>query len=1201
MEHNFLLSPLLHGFSFRQRCWLPLLLVFLFTFSIVPAARGQEKIWDKIYSRENNSTLYDMVNAPDGGYLLVGDLWIVKINAAGEKQWEKYYEGDFLDLFKAAVATPDGGFLLARNFNQGFETDTNIILIKIDAQGNEQWTKTYGGSADEQVTSIIASSAGGYLIGGYSASGIGGDKSEPNQGGRDYWVIKVDETGEKQWDKTIGGEADDEIAELVEIPTGGYLLAGNSNSDKSGDKSQDYSYENGTATFWAVKIDAQGKKVWDKTLWGTDPEIGIGSMALSGAVATPDGGFLLGGALFIGRVSGKNLIIKIDKDGEKLWEKSYDSGGFSFIKDIILTPDNGFLLGNEADFGKGRDKTEEGFPGNYNIGFGDYWVLRVDELGNRIWDKTFGFTGGDQLTSLLLTGDGNFLLGGTTSSGSTPMSMKRSFYLVKIVAGLKPNQQISVASIPNKVLGDAPFYIEAQSTSGLPVSISVVSGPADLTDNLVTLTGTGTVRIKLSQAGNDTYLPAADVFLTFTVIKKDWEQAFDGNEAESIEAMVAAADGGFLLAGSSLSGISTDKSESNRGGHDYWVVKINDQGTKQWDKTFGGEQEDNLHAAVATPDGGYLLGGTSSSGIDGDKSAANKGGADFWLVKIDAQGNKIWDKTFGGNLGDALFIITPTNDGNYLLGGYSNSDSGGDKTQASKGGFDYWIIKIDENGNKLWDKTLGSNGTDQLRRILANADGSFILAGTSDSNIGGDKTEERLGGNDFWVLKIDAEGNKIWDKTLGTTNSEELQALTYTADAGYLLGGNYIHGDLTSDYYVIKIDQEGNNVWFKTIGGNGPDILQDIVTTPDGGFLLGGYSLSGISGDKTEASDNLDAWIVRLDANAKIIWDKTLVNRDIDELHDILTIGNGNYLLGGRASYLSRKGDTGFWVAKINDPVLALPAPTITSLQPAKGLPGTEVTLKGTDFTGTQAVNFNSVAAVFQVVDNTTIKATVPINATTGVITVVTPSGVGTSPGQFTVLKPEIAFFAPNQGEIGQTVLLVGSNINSTKEVRFNGVATSWFRVYFNYVILAKVPEGATTGKISLLLNGGAQASTATDFTIVATAPVIIAEEKPESKMREVTQSEPSQPVLLPYPNPFTNQVTIPVQLKKATTIKVSIYSELGQRIKEIPVGTLAAGPNKIEWDGKDQAGKPVAQGLYFYRVDINGKLQTGKLQKLEK
>ena len=194
------------------------------------------------------------------------------------------------------------------------------------------------------------------------------------------------------------------------------------------------------------------------------------------------------------------------------------------------------------------------------------------------------------------------------------------------------------------------------------------------------------------------------------------------------------------------------------------------------DKTFGGMDTDWLSSVTSTSDGGFLLAGRSSSNASGDKSENGRGENDYWIVKIDARLNRLWDKTFGGDRNEDLYSVVLSHDGGYLLGGASESDSSGEKTAPNKGLGDYWILKVDSQGNKLWDKTFGGDGREVLFSMLATEDGGYLLAGMSESNISGDKSASSKGAADYWVVKIDSQGNKIWDKTFGGTYKMSFEA-----------------------------------------------------------------------------------------------------------------------------------------------------------------------------------------------------------------------------------------------------------------------------------------------------------------------------------------------------------------------------------------------------------------------------------------
>ncbi len=240
-------------------------------------------------------------------------------------------------------------------------------------------------------------------------------------------------------------------------------------------------------------------------------------------------------------------------------------------------------------------------------------------------------------------------------------------------------------------------------------------------------------------------------------------------------------DGGYILGGTSNSGISGDKSQANKGPfytYDYWLVKITATGSKTWDKTYGGNASDIFKSVLQTSDGGYILGGNSNSGKGGDKSEANKSekpqigdiASNFWIIKLNANGNKAWDKTIGSNGGENFAALQPTPDGGYILGGSSASAISGDKTENNKGnGLDYWVVKLKEDGSVAWDKSIGGNLDDELQSIAQTNDGNFILAGASTSNKSGDKSADNKG-----------------------------PALNF--------------GYYTTDYWLVKIDNSGTNL-----------------------------------------------------------------------------------------------------------------------------------------------------------------------------------------------------------------------------------------------------------------------------------------------------------------------------------------------------------------------------------------------------
>jgi len=267
---------------------------------------------------------------------------------------------------------------------------------------------------------------------------------------------------------------------------------------------------------------------------------------------------------------------------------------------------------------------------------------------------------------------------------------------------------------------------------------------------------------------------------------------------------------------------------------DYWIVKVDANGIKQWDNNYGttGFVLNEFHDLRQTVDGGYILGGTSDGAASGNKSENSKGSNDYWVIKVDSLGNKIWDKTLGGSGSDMLSSLVQSPDGGYVLGGNSQSPVSGDKTEASKGADDYWIVKLDANGTKLWDRTLGSSTGDILTDLELTADGGLIVAGHNDTTpISGDKTEDTRGFNDFWILRLDANGTKLWDKAIGGTNNDRPYSIQETRDGNFIIGGtslSKVSGEKSEtnkgaqDFWVVMLNSLGQKLWDKTIGGTIP-------------------------------------------------------------------------------------------------------------------------------------------------------------------------------------------------------------------------------------------------------------------------------------------------------------------------------------------------------------------------------------------
>jgi len=424
-------------------------------------------------------------------------------------------------------------------------------------------------------------------------------------------------------------------------------------------------------------------------------------------------------------------------------------------------------------------------------------------------------------------------------------------------------------------------------------------------------------------------------YLSFSQVI-DWQHTIGGNDDDMLYSIQQTADGGYILGGHSRSDISGDKTENSNGNYDYWIVKTDSAGTIEWQNTIGGNNIDYLFSIQQTTDGGYILGGVSVSNISGDKTEDSNGSNDYWIVKTDASGNLQWQNTIGGANDDVLFSIQQTNDGGYILGGYSVSNISGDKTETSNGMYDYWIVKTDSAGSIQWQNTIGGSWNDKLTSLHQTADGGYILGGYSDSNISGDKTEDRMGFTDYWIVKTDASGIIQWENTIGGNDEDFLFSIQQALDGGYVMGGysqSGISADKTenslgaADYWIVKTDTIGTIQWQNTIGGADIEIAYDLQQTDNGDFIVGGYSRSDISGDKRENNKGvLDFWVIKTDPAGSILWQNTIGGGSYDHFYTIQQTNDGGYILGGFSrSDISGdktedcKGLYDYWIVKVTD------------------------------------------------------------------------------------------------------------------------------------------------------------------------------------------------------------------------------------------------------------------------------------------
>ncbi len=410
------------------------------------------------------------------------------------------------------------------------------------------------------------------------------------------------------------------------------------------------------------------------------------------------------------------------------------------------------------------------------------------------------------------------------------------------------------------------------------------------------------------------------------------QTTFGGSKSEWFQKMMKVGSS-YYFAGTSNSDVSFDKAEPSRGMDDFWVIKTDTAFNIIWQRTIGGNRGDFLSSITHTADAGILLFGTSSSDSSGEKSANGFGHSDYWLVKLSDDGTILWDLTIGGSNSDFGYTVLELKDGSLLLGGCSNSDSSGLRTQFLRGLRDFWLVKIDQQGAVIWNRAYGGNGVDWFGDMALYHDTLLIMTGISDSPASYEKSSNGYGDWDIWVVCVNLDGDLVWETTLGGNGDDRGIPIVF-GNYIYIIGSSDsdISGTKTEnskggyDFWINKLDIAGNIIWDRTIGGTNNDAASAAVVSSNGRIVMAGASASGISGDKTEPNRGWgDYWVVAIDTNGVVLWDKTFGGSMPDVSRSIIETFPGRFIVAGTSESgfsgdktFSLKGEREFWVVEFD-------------------------------------------------------------------------------------------------------------------------------------------------------------------------------------------------------------------------------------------------------------------------------------------
>ncbi len=459
------------------------LIISSFLSAQAPSIQWQKALggngWDQANSVQQTS---------DGGYIIAGqsssvngdvtlnhgdsDFWIVKLDASGAIQWQKSLGGTLYDAANFIQQTSDGGYIVAGEsasangdvtVNHGY---SDYWIVKLDPSGNLQWQKSLGGSKEDIANSVQQTLDGGYIIAGESYS-TDGDVTG-NHGFSDYWIVKLDSSGNLQWQKALGGSSYDRANSVQQTSDGGYIVAGGSASTNG-----NVTGNHGNEDFWVVKLDPSGNIQWEKSLTGNLAD------AAESIRETSDGGYIVAGGsnsvnseIPVTFGVSNYRIAKLDTEGNMQWQRYLGGSGNDYAYSVQQTSDGGYIMAGEYASIDGN------ITGNH--GLADYGIIKLDAEGNMQWQKALGGSAFDTLYSIQQTSDGGYILAGTAESADgdiTGHHGSSDAWIVKLKSDQLSTAENNLIHKPDIYPNPAKDFVYISSLPGnTTVSITDMSG-----------------------------------------------------------------------------------------------------------------------------------------------------------------------------------------------------------------------------------------------------------------------------------------------------------------------------------------------------------------------------------------------------------------------------------------------------------------------------------------------------------------------------------------------------------------------------------------------------------------------------------------------------------------------------------------------------------------------------------------------------
>ncbi len=792
-----------------------------------------------------------------------------------------------------------------------------------------QWAKSIGGSREDQVTSVVETSDGGLVVGGYfnsSTIDLGNGVTLNNKGSSDGMLIKYNAEGECEWAKGIGGYSNDVISSVIETKDGGLVIVGYFSSSTIDLGNGIILSNNGNWDGMLIKYSETGECEWAKRIGGS------GEDRATSVVETSDEGLVVAGYFGSSTINLENgvtltnkgnydgMLIKYSAEGKCEWARGIGGNSEEQINCVIETSDGGYAVGgyfksSEIDLGNGVTLN--------NKGSSDGMLIKYNAEGECEWAKGIGGSDSDQIKSVIETKEGEIIVGGRFWSNRIDLengvilNHKGSSGISNIML-IKCNVEGECEWAKGIEESDVNEVIETRD-GGLIVGGFFKSSGIDL--------GNG---ITLNNKSSSTDYRDGMLIRYNAKGECEWAKGIGGYGEDFINTVIETRDGKIIAGGyfgSSTINLGSEVTLKSNGNTDGMLIKYEEKEvpevvTKQA-KGIGGSDYEQITSVIETRDGGLVIGGCfSSKEIDLGNGIilSNNGNRDGMLIKYNAEGECEWAKGIGGNNSDEITSVVETGDEGLVVAGYFKSseiDLGNAVTLNNKGSSDGMLIKYNAEGECEWAKGIGGNNSDEITSVVETGDGGLVVGGyfySSAIDLGNGVTLTGKVTCAGMIIKYGASGKCEWAKTVGGGNPAQITSVIETRDGGVVAVGYFYSSTIdlgngvtltsrSDDGMIIKYSEEGKCEWAKGVGGSDYERITSVIETRDGGLVVVGYFSSSTidlgNGIILINNGNRDGMLIKYSETGECEWAEVVGGRGNTYINTAIETADEGLLVAG--------------------------------------------------------------------------------------------------------------------------------------------------------------------------------------------------------------------------------------------------------------------------------------------------------------